>query len=216
MTCDFRCFRWCNVLLFCLSIPDVIQLIIALLTLFGDYELSTKQHYLLITIAIFLSSAIVSRLWMSYEYSQHQECSKWYKWLLMYHVCMSQCFQIIYYCSFGSLKILHDHSYYLCIILSVWSLMTVVIELKGKCTRRRTIYPEIVIHSTEVRQPTQLISLTNTTNTMFACSICLVEAQGASVQGDFVQTVCAHQFHRECIEKWLSIKRNCPTCRREL
>jgi hypothetical protein len=29
-------------------------------------------------------------------------------------------------------------------------------------------------------------------------------------------TPCAHIFHRSCLERWLSYKPDCPTCRRSL
>jgi len=47
-----------------------------------------------------------------------------------------------------------------------------------------------------------------------ACSICLVEY---SSELPIVQTkVCRHSFHRQCLEHWLTLNRNCPLCRFDL
>ena len=40
------------------------------------------------------------------------------------------------------------------------------------------------------------------------CSICLED------NPDYTLSMCGHKFHRECIEEWLSIKPECPLCRR--
>jgi hypothetical protein len=44
------------------------------------------------------------------------------------------------------------------------------------------------------------------------CYICLNIEEGV----DVITTVCGHYFHKKCLEKWLCVKRNCPTCRSEL
>ncbi|XP_045793084.1 E3 ubiquitin-protein ligase RZF1-like [Trifolium pratense] len=42
------------------------------------------------------------------------------------------------------------------------------------------------------------------------CSICLCELSNDS---SAVQISCSHVFHRDCIEKWITVKRTCPLCR---
>jgi E3 ubiquitin-protein ligase ATL10/75/76/77/78 len=45
------------------------------------------------------------------------------------------------------------------------------------------------------------------------CAICLAEfAQGERVR---VLPRCHHGFHVRCIDRWLSARQTCPTCRRE-
>ncbi|KAL5228150.1 hypothetical protein ABZP36_016415 [Zizania latifolia] len=45
------------------------------------------------------------------------------------------------------------------------------------------------------------------------CAICLAEfAQGERVR---VLPRCSHGFHARCIDRWLSAKQTCPTCRQE-
>jgi len=39
------------------------------------------------------------------------------------------------------------------------------------------------------------------------CSICLIE------DNDFIKLKCGHNFHINCINKWLKEKFNCPLCR---
>ena len=38
----------------------------------------------------------------------------------------------------------------------------------------------------------------------------------ASDEADRAVTPCSHIFHRSCLERWLSYKQDCPTCRRML
>lgn len=46
------------------------------------------------------------------------------------------------------------------------------------------------------------------------CSICYEEfCDGSPLQ---VTTVCGHQYHRECIRKWLDKHTTCPLCRTDI
>ena len=45
------------------------------------------------------------------------------------------------------------------------------------------------------------------------CSICYEEFSDAFLQ---VTTVCGHQYHRECIRKWLDNHTTCPLCRTDI
>ncbi|GAV75498.1 zf-RING_2 domain-containing protein [Cephalotus follicularis] len=46
------------------------------------------------------------------------------------------------------------------------------------------------------------------------CSVCLQDIQ----VGDLVRSLpeCHHMFHLPCIDKWLTLRRSCPLCRRTL
>ena len=45
------------------------------------------------------------------------------------------------------------------------------------------------------------------------CGICLLEFE----PGDrLIQTPCEHVFHDGCLQEWLMVKLQCPTCRSEL
>jgi len=47
-----------------------------------------------------------------------------------------------------------------------------------------------------------------------SCSVCLDDYDAAS---NVVRIkVCGHVFHRQCLQGWLSVNRNCPICRRDL
>lgn len=47
------------------------------------------------------------------------------------------------------------------------------------------------------------------------CPICLEDLQRGSGGGVVVMlTLCLHRFHRDCLDKWLSVRPCCPTCRR--
>ena len=46
------------------------------------------------------------------------------------------------------------------------------------------------------------------------CGICLSEYEN----GEEIKSLpmCLHHFHKECIDKWLSINKICPVCREEI
>lgn len=53
------------------------------------------------------------------------------------------------------------------------------------------------------------------------CAICLCDNQDNEQNNheEWVQTSCQHQFHRECILKWMkteSSNKKCPQCRSDL
>ena len=42
------------------------------------------------------------------------------------------------------------------------------------------------------------------------CALCMEPmGPGAQVRG----LPCGHHFHRECIDRWLAVKRVCPSCK---
>ncbi|GAU16898.1 hypothetical protein TSUD_368480 [Trifolium subterraneum] len=44
------------------------------------------------------------------------------------------------------------------------------------------------------------------------CSICLCDHDSNAVQ----LRGCSHVFHKDCIEKWISVRRTCPLCRSDI
>eukprot|EP01112_Ceratiomyxa_fruticulosa_P017405 TRINITY_DN5413_c0_g1_i2.p1 TRINITY_DN5413_c0_g1~~TRINITY_DN5413_c0_g1_i2.p1 ORF type:complete len:288 (+),score=55.33 TRINITY_DN5413_c0_g1_i2:102-965(+) len=60
--------------------------------------------------------------------------------------------------------------------------------------------------------PTRIYTPQNDT-TRCSCSICLTEYD----TGDRLRTLpCLHSFHIECVDKWLSMAKTCPTCKTEI
>ncbi|KAF5751452.1 hypothetical protein HS088_TW02G00466 [Tripterygium wilfordii] len=45
-----------------------------------------------------------------------------------------------------------------------------------------------------------------------ACSICMEDYKDGEECG--VIAVCNHKYHKQCIDKWLRRKKECPVCRR--
>ncbi len=45
------------------------------------------------------------------------------------------------------------------------------------------------------------------------CPICI---ENIEYKENLYITYCFHKFHKECIERWLYIKKNCPICRYHL
>lgn len=51
----------------------------------------------------------------------------------------------------------------------------------------------------------------------YECVICMAELVPAEVAAlRHPLTPCGHRFHSECLERWMDIKMECPTCRAEL
>ncbi|CAN0187301.1 unnamed protein product, partial [Laminaria digitata] len=46
------------------------------------------------------------------------------------------------------------------------------------------------------------------------CAICYAAVDSALE--DYMLTPCDHVFHQGCLTRWMDIKMECPTCRREL
>lgn len=49
---------------------------------------------------------------------------------------------------------------------------------------------------------------------IWQCAICYAPVDSALV--DYMLTPCDHVFHQGCLTRWMDIKMECPTCRREL
>ena len=46
-----------------------------------------------------------------------------------------------------------------------------------------------------------------------SCSICMVEYE----EGEEIRVLpCTHEFHVECVDRWLTMKRTCPLCRADV
>lgn len=48
------------------------------------------------------------------------------------------------------------------------------------------------------------------------CVICMGELAGEDVQQQQAVTPCGHHFHHKCLERWMDVKMECPTCRAAL
>ncbi|KAI5420808.1 hypothetical protein KIW84_044582 [Lathyrus oleraceus] len=52
---------------------------------------------------------------------------------------------------------------------------------------------------------------TSTTDAESICCICLVHLSNGSSMP--IRLRCSHDFHTDCIQKWINIKKTCPLCR---
>lgn len=52
---------------------------------------------------------------------------------------------------------------------------------------------------------------TSTTDAESICCICLVHLSNGSSMS--IRLRCSHDFHTDCIQKWINIKKTCPLCR---
>ncbi|KAI5420409.1 hypothetical protein KIW84_044268 [Lathyrus oleraceus] len=52
---------------------------------------------------------------------------------------------------------------------------------------------------------------TSTTDAESICCICLVHLSNGSSTP--IRLLCSHDFHTDCIQKWINIKKTCPLCR---
>lgn len=62
--------------------------------------------------------------------------------------------------------------------------------------------------------PTKLYENQLESNEVASCGVCLSEYEmGESLK---ILPLCSHYFHQNCIEKWLSINKVCPICRKNV
>ncbi|KAF3781705.1 Peroxisome biogenesis factor 10, partial [Nymphaea thermarum] len=54
------------------------------------------------------------------------------------------------------------------------------------------------------------------TNHVSDCVICMTAIELLQHSDDFMVTPCDHLFHSGCLQRWMDIKMECPTCRRPL
>lgn len=88
--------------------------------------------------------------------------------------------------------------------------------------RRRNVLP-VVLPSTQVvyelpvtntiniEQFTKITATQPSKDTM--CPICLVEACELNVIENWIESQCKHKFHKNCMQNWLQISKDCPLCR---
>lgn len=48
------------------------------------------------------------------------------------------------------------------------------------------------------------------------CVICMTAIDVTQLSNDYMVTPCEHLFHSGCLQRWMDIKMECPTCRRSL
>jgi hypothetical protein len=76
-------------------------------------------------------------------------------------------------------------------------------------------YEEMFEDITEYHEPLILPNYIKKwhTSKIKECTICLESIKGESFK---TKCKCKNLYHKECIKKWLEIKRNCPTCKNSL
>jgi hypothetical protein len=68
--------------------------------------------------------------------------------------------------------------------------------------------PRFLRYNYHRRWPPSVLSSPN-------CVICMNDVY-ASPATDYMLTPCDHLFHTECLQRWMEVKRACPTCRAAL
>jgi len=58
--------------------------------------------------------------------------------------------------------------------------------------------------------------LENNTTQAMDCVICMTSIDLKQRTNDYMVTPCDHFFHSGCLQRWMDIKMECPTCRRSL
>ncbi|KAG9439249.1 hypothetical protein H6P81_019414 [Aristolochia fimbriata] len=58
--------------------------------------------------------------------------------------------------------------------------------------------------------------INHTTTTSTDCVICMTTIDLTQRSSDCMVTPCDHYFHSGCLQRWMDIKMECPTCRRSL
>lgn len=107
--------------------------------------------------------------------------------------------------------------YHFCYILTGWVALQVgVLVLQQKYGPRFFVPARFlpVKYNYERRVNKEELSLLRTSNNdegTIDCVICMVELDVSA--RDYMIAPCDHMFHRECLQGWMQVKMECPTCR---
>jgi hypothetical protein len=99
-----------------------------------------------------------------------------------------------------------------CLMLSVWMFLQVAMLMLQDRFGPRFFIPARFLPQ-KYRYDRRVVSPSSNKEDM-ECVICIntVEISGNS----YMVAPCEHVFHRECLEQWMEVKLECPTCRMEL
>ena len=79
----------------------------------------------------------------------------------------------------------------------------------------RTTFNDRIIERLPISRHTTDCNSSSTTTTT-ECSECVV-CMNTIKEGDIIRTLpCFHKYHRQCIDRWLQVKPQCPMCRAEI
>ena len=106
----------------------------------------------------------------------------------------------------------------MCYLLLLWmGLQIAVLLLQEKLGPRFFIPARFlpVKYNYERRiDPQQLSLLQSNESDALDCVICMNEVDPQA--REYMITPCDHIFHRQCLQEWMDIKMECPTCRSTL
>ena len=78
----------------------------------------------------------------------------------------------------------------------------------------RTTFNDRIIERLPISRHTTDCNSSSTTTT--ECSECVV-CMNTIKEGDIIRTLpCFHKYHRQCIDRWLQVKPQCPMCRADI
>jgi hypothetical protein len=79
--------------------------------------------------------------------------------------------------------------------------------LGSRCFIPRQILPEKYCYHRKVE---------DSTNQPIDCVICMTTIDLTQRTSEYMVAPCEHIFHSGCLQRWMDIKMECPTCRRSL
>lgn len=109
---------------------------------------------------------------------------------------------MMYVCSFGARRLRLE----LCVSALLLQLLQVSLMLSQRRLGPRWFVPWLCLphvynyHRRSLREAGE-------------CVICMLEISG---EEGVCTTPCEHRFHHGCLERWMDVKMECPTCRRVL
>ncbi|KAF3781715.1 Transmembrane E3 ubiquitin-protein ligase 1 [Nymphaea thermarum] len=116
----------------------------------------------------------------------------------------------IFGCPNNFMRIATDWNWCLCLTIFV-GLQAIILLLQHYLGSRwfipRQILPEKYNYHRKIEQ---------STNHASDCVICMTAIDLSQHSDDFMVTPCEHLFHSGCLQRWMDIKMECPTCRRPL
>ncbi|XP_031500766.1 transmembrane E3 ubiquitin-protein ligase FLY1-like isoform X3 [Nymphaea colorata] len=116
----------------------------------------------------------------------------------------------IFGCPNNFMRIDTDWNWCLCLMIFV-GVQAIILLLQHYLGSRwfipRQILPEKYNYHRKIEQ---------STNHASDCVICMTAIDLSQHSDDFMVTPCEHLFHSGCLQRWMDIKMECPTCRRPL
>jgi hypothetical protein len=88
--------------------------------------------------------------------------------------------------------------------------------LGARCFIPRQFLPEKYSYFRRVERTPLTSAIGGEESSVMDCVICMASVEMGGRSSECMVTPCDHFFHAGCLQRWMDIKMECPTCRRPL